>query len=168
MIANLTLAVALALTVQAAEAPQDPEVAARDRLLAAGLERCRTSPRVDNETVEACAERRVQATIATYGSAQAAPRPADTDLPSQSDPDEDWGDFDQALAESYARSRARSQTLPAAAPPPPPARRSGFNCERRENRVEREGETSTSVSLSCGGDADRARQLLEDIMNRDR
>lgn len=171
MILSLALTAALSLTAQDTEAPREAEAAARERLLTAGLERCRTSPRFENETVEACAERRVQAAIATYGSAQAAPIPQPvvisetTTETAQAEPAE-ADDFDTALANSYARSTARAAATPP--PPPPQPRRNGFNCERREDRVERDGETTTSVGLSCGNDSGAAREFLEELRNRER
>ena len=153
-----TLTAALILLISAQETPADTEAEDLAQLHARTLERCESQPRGENETAEACAQRRATALIGTYGSVAGAlgatagwgPRPEATGASLG------FPTIDEVMADQ-ARER-RSTAAPARQPyrPPPP------RCRRESTRSEDGTSASTTVICGNGGDAERAaRDMLD-------
>lgn len=144
------------LTMQ--EPPADSEAAMMSDLRARALVRCESDRRVEGETVEACAERRIAALIGTYGTTSRALSATAGWIQTgeTSGPSLDFPTIDEVMADQ-ARAR-RSTAAPDRQPYQPPQPR----CRRESTRSEDGTSASTTVVCGNGGDAERAaREMLD-------
>lgn len=146
----------LTLAVSVQDAPVDPEVQARARLRVHAESLCETRPRLTDESVAACADRRSTALLATYGSAVAAIAAVGTPFVAPPTPSSNV-----VTVEGFTGRALGEQPL--ADPPSLPAER----CRRDTTRTSNGAGATTTVVCGDTGETDRrVREMLDDAMSR--
>lgn len=157
-ISILALAALMAAQDPAPAAPQAEAERAAD-LHARAIHRCETTPRGQNETVQACADRRVAALMDTYGTTARALGATAGWLPDEAGPTTGRLGF-PTIADGLAPD-TQASPRPQRAYQPPQSR-----CRRESTRSEDGSRTSTTVICGAGGAAEQAVRDTLDRLSR--